>query len=111
MAHLATLLDEIKQLLYSMVPTRRDIHHAINDDFGDEITWDFQHKLVKWVEKFQAPIYDQMTIQWKRNLPEKLSDFLKKYYEHVKKLRKDIDEYNTPATGKNGVPDRMSSGK
>ena len=108
--HLGKLLEEIKQFLYSFVPNNVRIQHAINDDLNGEIEWDFQFKLLKWVERLQAPVYDQMTSSWKKNLPEKLSTFLKKYYEHLKRIRKGIDEYNAPRGGKDGVPGVMKSG-
>ena len=111
MEHIGKLLEEIKQILYSFVPHRADIHHRINDDLTGEIEWDFQHKLVGWVEKFQAPIYDQVTSSWKRRLPEKLSKFLKEYYEHLKTVKKNIDDYNEKSTGKHGVPDVINTGR
>lgn len=111
LTHIGAMLDEIKQMLYSFVPRRVDIHHRINDDMDGDIDWDFQHKLLGWAEKFQAPIYDQMTSSWKKRLPEKLSDFLKKYYDHLEKISKSIYDYNKKPTGKNGVPDDIKSGR
>ena len=108
--HLGKLLDEIKQILYSFVPNNVRIHHEINDDLNGKIEWDFQFKLLKWVEKLQAPVYDQMTSVWKKKLPEKLSTFLKKYHDHLKKIKKGIDEYHTIPDGKDGVPNIMKSG-
>lgn len=108
--HLGKILEEIKQILYSLVPNNVRIHHAINDDFMGEIGWEFQSKLLKWVERFQAPIYDQVTISWKKKLPEKLSEFLKKYYDHLETIKKGIDEYHKKPGGKNGVPDTIKSG-
>ena len=108
--HLGKLLEEIKQILYSFVPNNARIHHEINDDLDGEIEWDFQFKLLKWAEILQAPIYDQVTSSWRKKLPEKLSEFLKKYYEHLKAIRKGIDEYHKKPEGKNGVPDIIKSG-
>ena len=110
MEHIENLLDKIKQILYSFVPHRVDIHHRINDNLSGPIEWDFQHKLVGWVEKFQAPIYDQMTSSWKRRLPEKLSKFLKEYYEHLRQVQKGIQKYHKKPSGTNGVPDILNTG-
>lgn len=90
MEHLGKLLEEIIQALCSLVPSRTDIHQMIRNDFSGEIGWDLQEKLLTWASKFHAPIYDQVTDRWKKNLPEKLSEFLKKYYEHLEKINKDI---------------------
>lgn len=84
--HLGRMLEEIKQILYSFVPHRVDIHHMINDDLSGEIDWDTQRKLICWAERFQAPIYDEHTRNWKRTLPQKLSVFLRDYHEHLNKI-------------------------
>ncbi len=97
--HVEKILDEIKQILYSFVPNRPDIHHRINDDLSGGVDWEFQNKLLFWVEKFQAPVYDQITQSWKRKLPQKLSEFLKEYYEHLSKIRKGIEEYHKKPSG------------
>jgi uncharacterized coiled-coil DUF342 family protein len=110
MEHIGKILDEIKQILYSFVPRRVDLHHKINNDLSGEIEWDFQHKLLAWVEKFQAPAYDQFTQSWRKRLPQKLSEFLKKYYEHLKKIRKEIDQYHQKVGGNNGVPSVIKTG-
>jgi len=111
--HLAKILEEIKQILYSFVPNRVDLHHAINNDMEGPVEWDFQLKLINWVEKFQAPVYDQMTQGWKKRVPEKLSQFLKKYYEHLKNVQKGIEEFKNPSptTGRRGVPDNLATGR
>ena len=51
--------------------------------------------------------------QWKRNVPEKLSDFIRKYHEHLDVVYKDIETYKNPpkVTGKNGVPDNLRTGR
>lgn len=108
--HLGRILEEIKQILYSFVPHRPDIHYMIYNDLSGELDWSFQEKMVVWASRFQAPVYDQYTQSWKKRLPDKLSKFLKEYYEHLTKIRKSIDEYNKPVEGKNGVPTQMKSG-
>lgn len=90
--HIRKLIDEIIDILCNFVPSRTDIHKLIRDDLSGEVDWSLQEKLIKWSERFQAPIYDQITQKWKKNLPEKLSDFLKKYYEHLEKINKQVWE-------------------
>ena len=90
--HIRKLLDEIVNALCGFVPSRADIHAMIRKDLEGVPDWNLQIKLIKWAERFQAPIYDQVTEKWKKNLPEKLSDFLKKYYEHLEKINKQVWE-------------------
>ena len=88
--HIRKLVDELEGVLCAFVPSRVDIHRLIHEDLGGEIDWSLQTKLIKWAEMFQAPLYDQITQKWKRNLPEKLSEFLKKYYEHLETINKQV---------------------
>ena len=73
--HIGKLLEEIIEILCNFVPSRTDIHAMIREDLAS-VDWELQTKLLKWAERFQAPIYDQVTESWKRKLPEKLSVFL-----------------------------------
>lgn len=91
--HIRKLVDEIRDVLCNFVPSRVDIHRLVHKDLNGDIDWSLQEKLLKWAEMFQAPIYDQVTESWKKNLPEKLSDFLKKYYEHLEKINKQMWEH------------------
>ena len=101
--HLRALITEISDTLCGFVPNRADIHEKIREDLGKEIDWDVQQKLLEWVEKFQAPIYDQVTRDWKRKCPEPIGRFLKKYYEHLEKVSRQINEYkNSPITLRSG---------
>jgi len=88
--HIRKLVDELEGVLCAFVPSRVDIHRLIHEDLGGEIDWSLQTKLIKWAEMFQAPLYDQITQKWKKNLPEKLSEFLKKYYEHLETINKQV---------------------
>tara|TARA_R110002074_G_scaffold8841_9_gene35839 strand:- start:16468 stop:16869 length:402 start_codon:yes stop_codon:yes gene_type:complete len=88
--HIRKLVDELEGVLCAFVPSRIDIHRLIHEDLGGEIDWSLQTKLIKWAEMFQAPLYDQITQKWKKNLPEKLSEFLKKYYEHLETINKQV---------------------
>jgi len=98
--HIRKLVDEIGAALCSFVPSRSDIHAMIKKDLEGVPDWTLQEKLIKWAERFQAPIYDQVTQKWKKNLPEKLSDFLKKYYEHLEKINRQVwDERKKIAQG------------
>ena len=88
--HIRKLVDELEGVLCAFVPSRVDIHRLIHADLGGEIDWSLQTKLIKWAEMFQAPLYDQITQKWKKYLPEKLSEFLKKYYEHLETINKQV---------------------
>lgn len=97
--HIGKLLEEIIGILCNFVPSRTDIHAMIREDLST-VDWELQSKLLKWAGRFQAPIYDQVTIRWKRDLPEKLSVFLKKYYEHLEKINKQVwDERKKLSSG------------
>ena len=92
--HLRKLLDEIIEKLCLLVPNRTDIHQLLKDDFtGDSVDWSVQTKLLDWIEKFQAPIYDQVTRDWKRRCPEPTGQFLKMYYEHLEKVYRQVQEH------------------
>ena len=96
--HIRKLVDELREVLCNIGAGRVD--RLIHEDLDGEIDWTLQNKLIKCAEMFQAPIYDQVTQKWKRNLPEKLSDFLKKYYEHLEKINKQVwDERKKIADG------------
>lgn len=91
MEHLGKLLEEIVGALCSFVPSRTDIHQMIRQDLlSGEVDWHLQEKLLTWAARFQAPIYDQVTDKWKKRLPEKLSDFLREYYQHLEKINKQV---------------------
>ena len=90
--HIRKLIDEIIEILCKFVPSRPDIHQLIRDDLSGEVTWSIQERLLIWAERFQAPLYDNMTQSWKRKLPQKLSEFLKKYYEHLESINRQIWE-------------------
>ena len=100
--HLRRLLEEeIVVTLCNFVPNRTDIHKQIKDDLissNEPIDWGIQIKLLNWVEKFQAPIYDQVTEQWKRNCPEPVGQFLKKYYQHLQKVEQQIRDHRIKAS-------------
>ena len=102
MEHIRKLIDEISDILCNFVPSRTDIHQMIKNDLSGDIDWNIQEKLLVWTERFQAPIYDQVTQSWKKKLPQKLSEFLKQFYEHLEKINKQIwEERKKIASGPN----------
>ena len=116
------ILEEIFENLCQFVPTRKDIHQQLRNDLftPDGITWDTQVKLVNWIEKFQAPIHDIKTYEWKRSFPqEDVKQFLKDYYEHLEIVYKEVQEAKrkiragenifNPVTGK--LPNKMKTGR
>lgn len=101
------------------VPNRTDIHQKIKDDLGQGIGWDIQTKLITWIEVFQAPIHDRMTKEWREQGPQPVGDFLKKYYEHLEVVYKEIQDTRAaiargenvfnPVTGK--MPTKLKTGR
>ena len=101
--HLRALLNEIIDTLCGFVPSRTDVHEKIKEDLAGEIGWDLQTKLLGWIEKLQAPIYDQVTSDWKKKCPEPIGHFLKKYYAHMEKVNRQIQDHkNSPPTLRTG---------
>jgi len=110
--HIKILRDEIINKLQKFVPNRKDIHKQIEDDLCGEIDWGFQEKLLDWIVKFQAPIYDPFIKKWRQQIPEKLSTFMKKYYSHLEVVNKELYEYRKRRVeGNNGIPSNMKSGR
>lgn len=117
--YLRKLLDEIIDKLCMFVPNRQDIHDKIREDLGGAIGWDIQKRLIIWIEKFQAPIYDSKTRAWKESDPEPVGDFLRKYYEHLEIVHKEVYEARAalsngenifnPVTGE--LPTKMKTGR
>ena len=88
--HVCVLLNEILGILKDFVPNRTDIHENIDKDFEGEITWETQSKLIRWVECFQAPIYDQKTRSYRQKGPKALPEFLRWYYDHLQTVKNDV---------------------
>lgn len=119
--HLEKLLEEIRDILKSFVPNRKDVHKLMDKELK-EVEWDVQEKLIKWIEYFQAPIHDKITKSWKEKIPTKTSIFLKWYYEHLTMVHEEVYKYRKKlANGENifnaevpegsrGVPTKMKSG-
>lgn len=111
LTHANKLLVELKEILKSFVPSRKDIHEQIENALGDTVEWHHQKILVEYIEKFQQPDLDWYTREWKKRLPMKLSDFLKQYYSHIKIVYDQVIEMRTKlANGENiFVPDPVEN--
>ena len=107
--HVNILLREILYKMCELIPNRPDIHRNMHDEFVGEISWDTRIKLINWIEKLQAPIYDQMTNKWKKE-NENISQFLKRFYEHVLKIKNEVEKYKNPNSHGNNVPTNMKTG-
>ena len=117
--YLRKLLDEIIDKLCMFVPNRQDIHEKIREDLDGPIGWDIQHRLIKWIEKFQSPVHDAMTRHWANEGPQPVGDFLRKYYEHLEKVYKEVqasrealargENIFNPVTGE--FPTKMRTGR
>lgn len=117
--HLKILVDEIMVTMCQLIPNRPDAQQYIRNELAGEITWDFQLKLLKLIEKLQAPHHDAMTRNWKTKVPQKISDFLPKFYDHLENVVEETKQYReyirqgkplVNVKGSNGVPDNMKSG-
>tara|TARA_B100001996_G_scaffold348107_1_gene306067 strand:+ start:803 stop:1216 length:414 start_codon:yes stop_codon:yes gene_type:complete len=84
------LLQEIIERLIKFVPNLKKVHKEIRETLSGDINWDFQLTLVNWIEKFQAPIYDEYTKEWKTRIPCKVSKFLKEYYEYIQIVYEEV---------------------
>ena len=129
------ILTTFKEALFKFVPNKQEIHQYIKDDLPLE-TLNTQSiativdRLIHWIEQFQAPIHDQITKQWREdfkqttNYTEFICQFVVKYKNHTELVYKDTwearkrianNESAIPpeyrATGKNGIPDNMKSGR
>lgn len=117
--YLRKLLSEIIDKLCMFVPNRQDIHEKIREDLDGPIGWDIQSRLIKWIEKFQSPVHDAMTRHWANEGPQPVGDFLRKYYEHLEKVYKEVQEARqalsrgenifNPVTGE--FPTKMRTGR
>lgn len=123
MEHIQQLLNEIKDVLKSFVPSRTDIHEKIDKEIVSP-SWETQKALVQWIERFQAPVHDPFTLKLAADVPLPLSDFLKRYYPHVQKVHKEVHDArlavargenlfapSSSSQGSNGVPQKMKTGR
>jgi hypothetical protein len=90
---LKLILGEIHHILCSLVPHRPDIHEKIyNDFFISEPTEELQYQALKWIKKFQAPLWDSYTSEWEKRIPEDTITFLKEYYMHLDRVHEEVKE-------------------
>ena len=119
-------MEKIIEALCMLVPSRTDIHQKIRADLSGELSWDTQRKLVEWLEKFQAPIHDRKTKNWKKTLPQPdIELFLNEYGAHLEiifdevweareRLNRGENIFVPPehvVEGTNGVPTNMRTGR
>lgn len=81
------VLGMVAAALCDLVPSRTDIHALIEADLQqglEEGSEALQTRLVAWVERFQAPIYDAVTARWRRDLPMPSAAFLDAYLPHLR---------------------------
>lgn len=136
-AHISELVTELVDGLCKFVPSKTQLHTKIKEDILHE-TLDIETMpsvilgLIKWIETFQAPAYDNVTHKWRDefkttdSLVDFIVKFLHEYYTHVEKMYKETwdarrrlinnesvlpPEHRPIVTGKNGIPDIMKSGK
>ena len=118
-------MEKIIEALCRFVPSRTDIHQKIRSDLSGELSWDTQRKLVEWAEKFQAPVHDRKTREWKKTFPQPdIELFLNEYGAHLEiifrevweareKLNRGDNIFVSPdhvVEGTNGVPTNMRTG-
>ena len=88
-------LGLVTDALCDLVPCRRDIHARIRADcaVADRNT---QRKLIEWIQRFQAPIYNAKTAPWlkrARQEPMPISEFLYLYLPHLQLCLRQAREY------------------
>jgi len=87
-------LTLIIRALCDLVPSRTDLHEKIRSDceVANEHT---QRNLVRWIQRFQAPLYDPKTERWLRKVPMPISEFLEEYLPHLQLVLRQAQEYRT----------------
>ena len=133
--YIQQILTAFKQGLFTFVPNKPEIHQLIKEDLPLE-TLDtptvaaIVDRLIHWMEQFQAPIHDRVTTQWREqfkktsNYTDFICQFVVEYKNHSEMVyketwdaRKRIAHHESAvppehrATGENGVPDHMKSGR
>ena len=133
--YIQQILEVFKQGLFRFVPTKPEIHQIIKEDLPLE-TLDtptmaaIVDRLIHWIEQFQAPAHDPITKQWREqfkkttNYTDFICQFVVEYKNHSEMVYKETwdarkrfanNESVVPpeyrATGENGIPDNMKSGR
>ena len=115
---LVILLNELKQIIFTIIPSRHDLHEEINFKIdGDSIKNSLKHNalkpetiyeimcyLVELIKKMQAAIHDKEMDEWWNNLQERMRNgaeyseiipiFLKDIFEKVETIKTEINEIN-----------------
>ena len=113
---LIILLKEMKQLLYSLIPTRQDIHNEINKSIDTDLLLQMiknkaiddteilkiMEYIVSLILRFQAPSEDNNTNEWWSNLKSKynsshsyglfLAEFLQESFKKIESIKIEIDK-------------------
>ena len=101
--HIKILINELYEALCKFVPSKKNIHEKIKKDLIiNEISLNKMPNivisLIKWIELFQAPVYDKITNKWKNkfksynNCTNFLITFLEEYYNHLELTYKELIE-------------------
>jgi len=115
-SRLIILLKEMKQIFYSLVPSRVDIHHEINENIDTELLLQMiEHKaidqndilkimeyIVSLILRFQSASEDKTTNEWWDNLKIKynsdqtygpfLAEFLQDSFKKIESIKNEIDK-------------------
>ena len=107
--YLKVLTQEVTDRLCALVPNRKDIHKEIKKD-TQKIDHTTIPNILKLTKRMQAPIYDPVIDNWKRE--QNISDFIFTIHEHIDKIERDIQKERNKRKSSNGVvPDNISSGQ
>ena len=131
------IINELIEALCKFVPSRKDYHKQIRSDIAQEdINYNTMPNivfgLITWIEKFQSPVDDVITRQWKKDFTNTqdcsqfIVNFLEEYYQHSEHVYKAVwlarkrlatgenivpPEHRPNVEGTNGVPTNMKTGK
>ena len=134
--HISVCIKELADGLCKFIPSRLNIHTKIkNEIIFEEVNIQTMpciiDGLIKWIELFQAPVYDTKTKKWREDFKncsdyaDFLRDFFKEYYEHIEVVYKEVWEarkrlingenvvpleHRPIIQGTNGVPNIMRTG-
>lgn len=113
---LIILLKEMKQLFYSLVPSRRDIHTEINESIDTDLLLQMienkaiddteilkiMEYIVSLILRFQSSSEDTITNEWWDNLKSKynsshsygsfLAEFLQESFKKIESIKNEIDK-------------------
>jgi len=143
---ISKVLNDLVDGLCKFVPSKPLIHEQIRTSiifnevdnprsgsslYDNDILLYIVESLINWIEKFQAPAYDDVTKRWRSEFKQTqgvdfIVKFLREYYDHVEKMYKEVwdarkrlvdgeniipAEHRPVVKGKNGIPDNIKSGR